>query len=323
VPVRSRFDAASSAQEVAAGCDLSGRRALVTGGASGIGREIAHALAAAGADILIADVDREQGESAAAAVAAATGNRAVRFAALDLGSLAAVRDFAAGLRDRGAGLDILINNAGVMACPLAYTVDGHERQFAVNYLGHFLLALLLAPALERAAPSRLVSVSSIAHRRADIDFDDIDFRTRPYERWEAYGQSKTACALLAIAYTERMAARGITCNAVNPGGSMTGLHRHLTGEEMRALGWLDERGRPPARWRTPAQCAATSVWAATTPELVGIGGLYLEECREAEPWQSDRPMAGVRNYARDPARARRLWEVSLGLTAGFRAAGEE
>ncbi|MCC7426937.1 MAG: SDR family NAD(P)-dependent oxidoreductase [Alphaproteobacteria bacterium] len=314
--VTSRFTRESSADDVLHGIDLNGRTALVTGAAGEIGRETARALAGAGARVVLADIDLPKAAAAAADIVATTGNRAVRAAYLDLASLGAVRRFAATFLAEGGALDILVNNAAVMACPLRYSADGYEMQFAVNYLGHWLLACELLPAMERSAAARFVQVSSIAHRRADIDFDDIDFRRRPYDRWVAYGQSKTACALLAIAWTARLGARGITCNALNPGGSMTGLHRHLSQEDMRALGWLDADGRAPARWRTPSQCAATSVWAATAPELAGIGGLYLEECQEALPWSAVQPMAGVLPHARSVPNAHRLWDLSEAMARG-------
>lgn len=302
--ITSRFDATSTAADVVAALDLGGRRALVTGGAGGMGREIAQALRDAGAEVVAADVDP----------IALPGIAARR---LDLASLGAVRRFAADWGD--APLDMLIANAGVMACPLTRSAEGHEMQFAVNYLGHWLLARLLRPALAAAAQrhgeARIVSVSSIAHRRSGIAFDDIDYRARPYDRWEAYGQSKTACALMAVAATERLVADGITCNALNPGGAFTGLMRHLTPEELRDQGWIDAEGKVPSRWRSAAQCAATATWAATAPGLRGVGGRYFEECREADPWDAAHPMRGLQPHARDPAVAQRLWEVSEAMAA--------
>jgi NAD(P)-dependent dehydrogenase (short-subunit alcohol dehydrogenase family) len=301
-----RFDAEATARDVVAGLDLRGRTALVTGGAGAMGREIGAALAAAGATVVLADVD--------------AGPDGFENVTLDLASLAAVRGFARDWVAARRPLHMLVNNAGVMACPERRTADGHELQFGVNFLGHWYLATALLPALQRGAQeigeaARIVSVSSIAHRRSDIHWDDVDYRTRPYERWEAYGQSKTACALLAIVATERLQGHGVVCNALNPGGAMTGLMRHLSQEELRANGWLDAEGRPPARWRSAAQCAATATWAASAPELAGIGGLYLEECREAEPWQADKPMQGVLPHARDPRAAHRLWDLAEAMVA--------
>lgn len=312
--ITSRFNAESTTLDVVQGLDLQGRQAVVTGGASGFGVEIARALALAGASVTIADVDAQKGAQTAAQISSECKRSPVTFAALDLASLAAVRNFAADYGRTHDKLDILINNAGVMACPLMRTRDGHEFQFGVNYLGHWLLAMELLPLLERAAPARVVSVSSIGHRRSDVHFDDIDYLQRPYDKWEAYGQSKTACALLAVAFSERFLSRGIACNAANPGGSMTALHRHLTREEMMAIGFLDAHGQPPARWRSPAQCASTAVWLATAPELEKVGGRFFEECREARPWNSALPMEGVREYALSVPNANRLWAISETMT---------
>jgi len=304
--ITSRFDAQTTALQVVEGIDLSGRRALVTGGAGGIGLEIVRALATAHAEVIVADVDVAAGEKNLGELSAAT----IDLHALDLASFASIRAFAARVRDDGRAIDILINNAGVMACPLRRTTEGHELQFGVNYLGHWLLANELLPALERAGRARIVSVSSIGHRRSDIDFDDIDWQRRPYDKWAAYGQSKTACALLAVAWRARFAARGITCNAMNPGGSMTGLQRHMDRDEMMAVGYIDADGKVNQRWRSPAQCAATSVWLAVDPALDGVSGRYFEACNESGPPTPERPMTGVLPYALDPVRAERLWGVS-------------
>jgi NAD(P)-dependent dehydrogenase (short-subunit alcohol dehydrogenase family) len=313
--IRSAFDETTTAAEVARTVNLAGKTALVTGGAAGIGLEIVRALAQAGAEVFIGDIDRTACETATADICA--GNQHARISAgrLDLGDLASVRDFAKSFLDARPKLDILINNAGIMAPPLGYTRSGHELQFGINYLGHYALSTALLPALAKASAARVVSVSSIGHRRSDVNFDDIDYRHRPYDRWEAYGQSKTACALLAVALNETQRERGITANAVNPGGSMTGLQRYLTQEELRALGWLDEHGNVLARWRSPAQCAATSVWAATATELAGIGGRYLENCNEAGPWQREKPMQGFMPHALSRDNALRLWELSQRMVA--------
>jgi len=294
------------------GIDLHARHAIVTGGASGIGLEIVRALATAGATVTIADIDHQTSKRVAAELQSAT--LSVTAAPLDLASFASIRAFAANTHEAGYPLHILVNNAGVMAPPLLRTQEGHELQFGLNYLGHFLLTTLLSDRLRAANGARLVSVSSIGHRRSDIDFEDPDFRTRPYERWSAYGQSKTACALLAVAAQHRWSNDGLTAYAVNPGGSMTGLQRFLTPQELKAQGWLDEEGNVPSRWRSAAQCAATSVWAATAPELAQTGGRYLENCNEAGPWTPDAPMQGVKPYALSPENADRLWRLSERLT---------
>lgn len=313
--ITSRFDATTSAAEVVRGIDLHGKTAVVTGGGSGIGLEISRALAGAGAEIVIGDIDDAKSAEGMADIRAGNPKARISAAHLDLGDLASVREFADKLRDAHPRIDLVINNAGLMAPPLGYTKSGHELQFGINYLGHYLLATLLLPALAEAQGARIVSVSSIGHRRSDVNFDDIDYRTRPYDRWEAYGQSKTSCALLAVALTETQRSHGITSNAINPGGSMTGLQRYLTQDELRAQGWIDDNGNVPSRWRSPAQCAATSVWVATAPELATRGGRYFENCNEAGPWRAEEPMKGVKPYALSRDNALRLWDVSKRMVA--------
>jgi len=308
--VTSRFGHGSTAMEVVAGIDLDGKNAIVTGAASGIGVETARALAAAGARVILAVRDRAKGEAVARDVQASTRNPAVRVEELDLADVESVRRFADRFRATGAPLHILVNNAGIMACPLARTRDGWELQFATNHLGHFLLAGRLAPALEAGAPSRVVALSSVGHRLSAIHFDDVHFERRPYDRWLAYGQSKTANALFALELARRATAAGITANAVHPGGIMTGLQQHLSREDMNALGWLDADGKPRRGFKTTAQGAATSVWAATAPELAGKGGRYLEDCQEGEPVRPDVPFAGYHPHVRDAEAAKRLWTVS-------------
>ncbi|HMP62981.1 MAG TPA: oxidoreductase, partial [Phenylobacterium sp.] len=208
----------------------------------------------------------------------------------------------------------LINNAGVMACPLDYTSDDLEMQIGVNHFGHFLLSLGLARALMNAAEedraARVVVLSSIGHRRSPIHFDDIHYRQRPYDKWEAYGQSKTANALFAVGFDARFAEHGVNANAVMPGGIMTPLQRHLTPEEMSALGWIDAEGKVREGFKTPEQGASTSVWAAVADELEGEGGLYLEDCSVALPWTPEKPHQGVMDHAQDPEAADRLWTIS-------------
>ncbi len=297
------FGRHTTALEVAKDVDLRGRTALVTGGGAGIGLATATALAAAGAKVYVADIQAPQ-----------TPDATLEVLPLDLGSLADVRRFAGEFRARVPRLDILINNAGIMAPPQGTTVDGHERQFGVNFLGHYLLTRLLEPALRAAGTARVVCISSIGHRRSDIHYEDIDFRTRPYDRWEAYSQSKTACALLAVAVDTLWRDHGIRSNTMNPGGSFTGLHQYLDEAEQRRLGFLDAQDKHPDRWRTPEQCAATSVWLATAPELDGVGAKYFEGFAEARPWNAEDPMKGVRPYAIDKDNALKLWKVAAEMT---------
>ncbi len=308
------FDRNTTALQVVENIDLSGRVALVTGGGAGIGLSTATALASAGAKVTIADINLAASEQAAAVIRQTHPGAVVDVLHLDLGSLAQVRAFADKFRSREQKLDILVNNAGIMACPQATTVDGHERQFGVNFLGHYLLTRLLEPLLRASGQARVVCVSWIGHRRTDIHYDDIDYRTRPYERWEAYSQSKTACALLAVALDTLWRDKGIRSNTLNPGGSATGLHQYLDDEERRRLGFIDDAGKQPDRWRSPDQCAATSVWLACAPELEGVGGRYFEEFAEAIPWRAEDPMRGVRPYAIAPDNALRLWSVAAAMT---------
>ncbi len=316
--ITSPFGTFSTAREVVAGHDLSGRTAIVTGGATGIGVETARALAEAGAEVVIAARKPDLASAAAADINRTARGPGARFEMLDLSSLASVRDF--GGRWGGRPLDLLVNNAGVMACPLSRTADGLEMQVGTNHFGHFLLGILLAPALEAGArragrPSRLVSLSSIGHRRSDINWEDPNYLTRPYEKWEAYGQAKTANSLFAVGFHKRYAGRGVTANAVMPGGIMTPLQRHMAREEMVAMGWIDpQTGAVREGFKTPEQGASTSVWAAVGPELEGVGGLYLENCAQAEPWTPEAPFVGVLPHALDPESADRLWDLSLSIT---------
>jgi len=212
-------------------------------------------------------------------------------------------------------LHMLVNNAAIMACPLARTAQGWELQFATNHLGHFALTTALLPALRAGAPSRLVCLSSTGHKLGGVDFDDIHFERRPYNKWLAYGQAKSANALLALGVHGRHAGDGITANAVHPGGIMTGLQKHLAHEEMAALGWLKPDGTPLDIFKTPAQGAATSVWAATAPELAGRGGLYLEDCSIGQPAPASHRVSGFSPHVADPEGAARLWAVSEALLA--------
>jgi NAD(P)-dependent dehydrogenase (short-subunit alcohol dehydrogenase family) len=206
-----------------------------------------------------------------------------------------------------------------MASPLMRTADGFEMQFGTNHLGHFLLSVLLAPNLVAGAKasgkrSRLVSLSSIGHRRAGVNFDDPNYEHRDYDKWEAYGQAKTANSLFAVGFDKRFKDRGVNANAVMPGGIMTPLQRHLPIEEQRALGWLDENDKPREGFKTTEQGAATSVWAAVGDELEGVGGLYLEDCNQAVPWSQELPWNGVMPHALDPEAADRLWDLSVKTT---------
>jgi NAD(P)-dependent dehydrogenase (short-subunit alcohol dehydrogenase family) len=290
----------TTAAEVAAGIDLSGKRVIVTGGSSGIGIPTARALADTGAEVTLAVRDTEAGQRTAADI-----DGDVRVARLDLADPASIRAFT----DAWDGpLHVLVNNAGVMAIQeLTLTPQGYEMQFATNHLGHFALALGLHDALAADGNARIVSVSSAGHLRSPVVFDDINFAFRPYDPWLAYGQSKTANILLAVEVTRRWADDGITANALMPGGIATNLQRHLE------PGYIESRVREGVRLKTPEQGAATSVLLAVSPDLEGVGGRYYEDCREAQVLERRTALtiSGVAPYALDPANAERLWEVSL------------
>ncbi|PSL56215.1 NAD(P)-dependent dehydrogenase (short-subunit alcohol dehydrogenase family) [Saccharothrix carnea] len=292
------FDAESTAADVVAGIDLTGRRAVVTGAASGIGVETARALASAGAEVTLAVRDTAAGQR----VADEIGGTA-RVARLDLADQASVAAFVAGW---DGPLHILVNNAGVMATPETRTPEGWELQFATNHLGHFALTNGLHRFLA-VEGARVVSVSSAAHLMSPVVFDDIHFTERPYDPWAAYGQSKTANVLFAVAGTKRWAADGITVNALMPGGIMTNLQRHVDPDAMRSM--IEDAGAEGFRLKTPEQGAATSVLLATSPLLDGVGGRYFEDCREALP-NDGNMVSGVAAYALDPETATRLWEVT-------------
>jgi len=313
--IKSPFGAYTDARDVVAGQDLTGVVAIVTGGATGIGIETARALAEAGAEVAIAVRKPDLAEAAVADIAK-TAKGKVSWSMLDLSSFKSIRAFAERWGDRP--LNLLINNAGVMACPLAYTEDGLEMQIGTNHFGHFLLSVLLAPNLVAGAKSgwtsRLVSLSSIGHRRAPVNFDDPNFRDRPYDKWEAYGQAKTANALFAVGFDRRFKDQGVRAFAVMPGGIMTPLQRHLPIEEQKAMGWIDDDGKVRDGFKTPQQGASTSVWAAVGAELDEAGGLYLEDLAQAVPWSPEHPWSGVMPYALDPEAADRLWALSVEIT---------
>jgi NAD(P)-dependent dehydrogenase (short-subunit alcohol dehydrogenase family) len=305
------FGFTSTAAEVIAGVDLSGKRAIVTGASSGIGVETARALADVGAAVTLAVRNTEAGERVAAEIREGTGSGAVAVGAVDLSDLSSVAAFAAAW---SGPLDILVNNAGVMAIQeLTLSASGHEMQFATNHLGHFALALALHDSLSAAGSARIVSVSSGGHLRSPVVFDDIDYAFRDYDPFGAYGQSKTANVLFAVEATRRWSADGIVANALMPGGIATPLQRHLPAHYAEQA--LDAFRAAGLDFKSVQQGAATSVLLATSPLLEGIGGRYFEDCNEAvrvdrrgKPGQG-----GVAPYALDPANAERLWELSLAL----------
>jgi NAD(P)-dependent dehydrogenase (short-subunit alcohol dehydrogenase family) len=317
------FGATSTAAEVSAGVDLTGKTAIVTGGSSGIGVETARALAAAGAAVTLAVRSVEAGERTARDISATTGNRAVAVAQLDLADHASIARFVAGWQ---GPLDILVENAGIMALPdLHRSPEGWELQFATNHLGHFALATglhdALAAAATAAAPgtaagsARVVVVSSVGHQGGGIDFDDPMFERRDYNEWLAYGQSKTANILFALEASRRWSKDGITVNALNPGRiPATGLVRHIDPAVTAAMSAATSDG---VSVKNIEQGAATSVLLAASPLLAGIGGRYFEDCNEAGV-ATPGIRRGAAPYALDTADAERLWELSETLLAGAR-----
>jgi NAD(P)-dependent dehydrogenase (short-subunit alcohol dehydrogenase family) len=301
-----RFGYESTAAEVLAGHDLSGRTALVTGGTSGIGTETARALAAAGARVVITARDRAKAEQTLDHLQQMAPDADFDYAPVDLGSLASVRQASEDILERFAAIHILINNAGVMATPLGRTVDGFETQFATNHLGHFVLTNLLVPALIAGAPSRVISLSSASHQRGDVQWEDINFETQPYDPVRSYAQSKTANVLFAVELDRRLRARDVHAYAVHPGVIPTNLRRYLTKEMLEML--EAHAASNPGTEKTIEQGAASTVWAATSADVEGKGGLYIQDCSVAAPGEAEG--SAVMAYAVDPEAARRLWAIS-------------
>ncbi|TDO46041.1 NAD(P)-dependent dehydrogenase (short-subunit alcohol dehydrogenase family) [Kribbella sp. VKM Ac-2571] len=302
--IGSGFGHDSTADDVLAGIDLTGKLAIVTGGYSGLGLETTKALAKAGAHVVVPARRPDAARDVLGELA--------EVDELDLGSLESVKAFAERFLASGRSVDIVIDNAAIMASPETRVGPGWEAQFATNHLGHFALVNRLWPAIAAGGGARVVSVSSTGHRRSDIRWDDLEFRLG-YDKWEAYGQAKTANVLFAVQLDALGKDSGVRAFALHPGGILTPLQRHLDKQEMVDFGWIDEDGNPlnPA-FKSPEQGAATQVWAATSPQLEGLGGVFLEDCEVAEVSTDDAP--GVRPYAIDPASAERLWTVSAQLT---------
>jgi NAD(P)-dependent dehydrogenase (short-subunit alcohol dehydrogenase family) len=309
-PLGSGFGMRSTAAEVVAGINLTGKVALVTGGYSGLGLETVRALSGAGARVI---VGARRPEAAASDL---DGIANVTILKLDLSDPASIDAFAAEVATHTDRLNILINNAAVMANPLSRDARGYESQFATNHLGHFQLAARLWLLLKAGGPgTRVVALSSLGHRISPVHFDDIHFERREYQKWLAYGQAKTANSLFAVHLDKLAAPHGIRAFAVHPGGIITPLQRHLTMEEQVKTGWFDENGAPHPAFKTIEQGASTSVWCATSPMLDGKGGVYCEDCDIAAVWAEGMPdITGVRPHAVDPEAAEHLWAVSEEMT---------
>ncbi|MBY8863159.1 SDR family NAD(P)-dependent oxidoreductase [Nocardia sp. CA2R105] len=312
--ITTRFDGSSTADEVAAGVDLRGLRAVVTGASSGLGAETARVLAVAGAEVTLAVRDISAGARVADRIASRGARSRPAVAAVDLADPGSVARFA---RGRHGPLHLLVNNAGLVTSGLERNERGWELQFATNHLGHFALAHLLHDALVRGAAergaARVVAVSSTAHMRAPVDFDDIHFEHRPYDPQIAYAQSKTANSLFAVEATRRWAADRIVANAVNPGGIRTGLQRNFTQRQRESLDAAEVAG--VFTYKSVEQGAATTLVAAVAPEFEETGGHYLDDCREAYTVPDDADLTahshGVKQWALDPDAAHELWSISL------------
>ena len=312
------YGAETTTDEVLEGVDLTGKRIVITGTSSGLGEESARALAAKGASVTMAARNPEKNQAAAERIRASVPGADLELRTLDLGSLESVRTFAKEFLADHDRIDVLLNNAGVMACPRGETADGFEMQLGTNHIGHFLLTVLLAPAIVAAAPSRVVTLSSGAHGICDVDLDDPWFERREYQAWDAYGQAKSANALFALELQRRLGPKGVTSLSVHPGMIMTELGRHLTPELMeqmqtRAEDRAEQAGAAPdapaMTFKSVEAGAATQVWAATAPGLTAHGGAYLADCQLGDPG-GNTAGRGVMPHVQDADSARRLWTAT-------------
>ena len=309
-PIDSPFGYSSTAAEVIAGIDLAGRTALVTGGYSGLGTETVRALAGAGAQVI---VGARRPDAALHDLSGIDGE--ITILPLDLAVPASIDSFAVSVAQLTAKLDVLVNNAAVMANPLTRDARGYESQIATNHLGHFQLTARLWPLLARSGHARVVSVSSVGHQRGGLDLNDPNFEHRDYDKWTAYGQAKSANALFAFELDRLGQAHGVRAFSVHPGGIATPLQRHLTREEQIAMGWMDANGKLSDVFKSPAQGAATSVWCAVSPLLDWLGGVYCEDCNIAALTGPETPRyTGASPHIRDAALATALWAKSEEMT---------
>lgn len=310
------FGATTTTEEVLSGVRLHGKRILVTGVSAGLGVETARALAAHGAQVVGAARDLAKAEAATAQVRkdAAAGGGSFELVALDLGNLKSVRACADALAAKGEPFDVVIANAGVMATPFCNTVDGFEMQFGTNHLGHFVLVNRIAPLIRDGG--RLINLSSAGHRYAPVDLDDPNFERTPYDPMVAYGRSKTANILFAVAFDKRHRRRGVRAAAVHPGGIQTELGRYMGTESLKKLvEQINQRlaaaGKGPFQFKSIPQGAATSVWAGVVAPAEEIGGKYCENCHVAQLVPDDVNFSeGVRGYALDADKAEALWKKS-------------
>lgn len=310
-PIGSPFGYRSTAREVAASGNVSGKTVVVTGGYSGIGTETVRALAGEGARVIVGARRTSQAHEVLDGI---EGD--ITILELDLSDPASIDRFAQSVAGETDHIDILINNAAIMASPLARDARGYEMQFATNHLGHFQLTARLWPLILAGAPgARVVTVSSIGHRLHGLDVEDPNFERRDYDKWLAYGQAKSANALFALQLDKLGEPKGVRAFAVHPGGIATSLQRHLTMDEQRAMGWYDDEGKVNQHFKSTEEGASTSVWAATSPLLEGMGGVYCENCEVGAMADESTPRgAGVFPHIRDEALAGALWRKSEEMT---------
>ena len=304
------FDGNNTAFDVVADLDLTGKKILITGASGGLGAQAASALAGRGAAIVIAARDDARSAQACSDILAMHPNADISYVKLALDDLASVRTAAKTVLVDHPVLDVVIANAGVMACEHKQTLDGFEYQFGVNHIGHFLFTCLLVPALQQAKSGRVVVLSSAGHKFGAIDLDDYNFDNQPYQKWLSYGRSKTANVLFAVGLNQRLKGLGMTANAVHPGMIATDLGRHLTKEDIAQLS--DMASSTGAGYKSVEQGAATEVWAATAPELEGKGGLYLEDNQIGEQAMED-STGGYMPFAVDIEIAEQLWKLTENL----------
>ncbi len=319
VPLDTGFGPQAAARDVMEGVDLAGKTAVVTGGYSGIGLEVVKALSAAGAEVIVPARSKARADEALA-----SHGLAAAVIEMDLENLTSVYECAAEIGDAHNAIHFLFNNAGIMACPEGRVGPGWEKQFAVNHLGHFVFARELMPYLLNADGARMITTSSVAHKRSKILWDDIHFEQEPYDKWVAYGQSKTANALFALEVNNRRAKDGVKSFSVHPGPILTPIMRHITNEELVLMGWIKDDGEVTEEAKgyikTPDQGAASLLWAATSPLLEDRGGEYCEDCNIAAMSTPEEPRwRNVAEWAVDNDGAKRLWELSEAMILSARA----
>ena len=317
-PTNSGFHSKTNADEIIKGIDITNKTAIVTGGYSGIGLETTRALVNAGAKVII---PAKRTEIACKNLEGIVPNEDI--VEMNLENLNSVKKFTEDFKENFKKLDLLINNAGIMACPETRIGNNWESQFAVNHIGHFLLTKELMSTMAETDGARFVSLSSSAHSLTGILWDDIHFETNSYDKWMAYGQSKTASSLIAIEFHKRMIDKGVSGYSVHPGGILTPLQRHLQKEEMVALGWMDKDGAPSEMaknfFKTTSQGASTTLWCATSSSLNEIGGVFCEDCdvakRKNEVDESLQRYFGVADWAIDTDEASKLWDITEKMLA--------